>query len=98
MPQFYLLLLQKNKKIIDDLLPEAFAVIKETAKRFKENSSLEVTATKMDIDLAARRESIEIKGDKAYWSNSWKAAGNIVNWDMVHYCCSSCGIWSSSSS
>ncbi len=76
---------EKNKKIIDDLLPEAFAVIKETAKRFKENSSLEVTATKMDIDLAARRESIEIKGDKAYWSNSWKAAGNIVNWDMVHY-------------
>jgi preprotein translocase subunit SecA len=75
----------KNKEIIDEILPEAFAVIKETAKRFKDNTTLEVTATQMDRNLAAQRDSIEIKGDKAYWNNSWVAAGNSVTWDMVHY-------------
>ncbi|MDP1745778.1 MAG: preprotein translocase subunit SecA [Bacteroidota bacterium] len=79
------LITEKNKEIIDELLPEAFAVMKETAKRFKENTSIEVTATQLDRDLAAKRGSIEIKGDKALWSNSWMAAGNSVTWDMVHY-------------
>ena len=79
------IIIEKNKEIIDDILPEAFAVMKETAKRFKENTTLEVTATQMDRDLAAQRDSIEIKGDKAFWSNSWEAAGNTVTWDMVHY-------------
>ena len=76
---------EKNKEIIDELLPEAFAVMKETAKRFKENATIEVTATQLDRNLAAKRGAIEIKGDKAIWSNSWMAAGNSVTWDMVHY-------------
>ena len=75
----------KNKEIIDEILPEAFAVMKETAKRLKENSSIEVTATQMDRDLAAKRDSINIIGDKAVWSNTWVAAGNSITWDMVHY-------------
>jgi preprotein translocase subunit SecA len=76
---------EKNKKVIDDILPEAFAVVKETARRFTENKSILVRATDMDRDLAAKRESIKIDGDMAIWSNSWIAAGNTVTWDMVHY-------------
>jgi preprotein translocase subunit SecA len=76
---------KNNKEILDEILPEAFAVIKETAKRLKENSYLEVTATALDRDFAAKRDSVQIKGDKALWSNTWKAAGNDVTWDMVHY-------------
>ena len=77
--------IKNNKEILDEILPEAFAVVKETAKRLKENTSLEVTATQMDRDFAAQRDSVEIKGDKALWSNTWMAAGNEVTWDMVHY-------------
>ena len=76
---------KKNEDILNEILPEAFAVVKETARRFTESPILEVTATQMDRDLAAKRSSIEIKGDKAYWKNSWVAAGNNVTWDMVHY-------------
>ncbi len=78
-------IVENNKEILEQLLPEAFAVMKETARRFKENAVLEVTATQMDKDLAAERTSIEIKGDKAYWKNTWDAAGIEVTWDMVHY-------------
>ena len=67
------------------LIPRAFAIVKETAKRFKENSVLEVTARQYDRDLAATRESITIKGNKALWSNKWIAGGNEITWDMVHY-------------
>ncbi|MDQ3193012.1 MAG: preprotein translocase subunit SecA [Bacteroidota bacterium] len=82
--------LEKNiqKKIDEkllDLLPEAFAVVKETAKRFKENKTIEVTATQMDRDLAARKDSVDIKGENAVFKNSWSAAGTEVTWDMVHY-------------
>ncbi|HLC83058.1 MAG TPA: preprotein translocase subunit SecA, partial [Bacteroidia bacterium] len=77
--------IKNNKEILDEILPEAFAVVKETAKRLKENTSLEVTATQMDRDFAAQRDSVVIKGDKAFWSNTWMAAGNEVTWDMVHY-------------
>ncbi|MGB3948195.1 MAG: preprotein translocase subunit SecA [Bacteroidia bacterium] len=76
---------EKNKKVIDEILPEAFAVVKETARRFTENKSIAVKATDMDRNLAAKRESIKIDGDMAIWSNSWLAAGNTVTWDMVHY-------------
>lgn len=76
---------KKNKETVDELLPEAFAVMKETARRFKENKTIEVTATAMDRDLAARRDSIQISNDKAIWSNSWMAAGSPITWDMVHY-------------
>jgi preprotein translocase subunit SecA len=78
-------IIKKNQLILNEILPEAFSVVKETAKRFAANPVLEVTATAMDRDLAAKRPSIEIKGDKAFWKNSWIAAGNTVTWDMVHY-------------
>ncbi len=68
-----------------DILPQAFAVVKETAKRLKENEQLEVTATEFDREFATRKKHITIQGDKAYWANSWDAAGTLVKWDMVHY-------------
>ncbi|MGE5421256.1 MAG: preprotein translocase subunit SecA [Chloroflexota bacterium] len=70
---------------LDEVLPRAFAIVKETAKRFKENSVLEVTARQYDRDLAATRESITIDGDKAIWKNKWIAGGNEITWDMIHY-------------
>ena len=75
----------KIEEALSEVLPEAFAVMKETAKRFMENTSIEVTATQMDRDMAAARDSVEIKGDKAIFANNWIAAGNRVTWDMVHY-------------
>ena len=77
-------LIQDELKII---LPEAFAVIKETARRFVENEWVEVTATEMDRELATRRNSIVIAGDIARYSSSWVAGGNVIRWDMVHYDC-----------
>ncbi len=68
-----------------EVLPLAFAIVKNTAKRFKENEELEVTATDLDRDLAATRDDIVIKGDKAYYHNQWMAGGNMITWDMVHY-------------
>ncbi len=67
------------------LLPEAFAVVKETARRFKENTTLESTATELDKTLAAKKDHIRIEGDKSIFSNTWKAAGGDVTWNMVHY-------------
>jgi preprotein translocase subunit SecA len=78
-------IIKNNEEVLNEILPEAFAVVKETAKRFKENAQLEVTATQKDRDYAAKRQSVLIKGDKAFWSNTWMAAGNSVTWDMVHY-------------
>ena len=69
------------------ILPEAFAVVKETARRFVEHEWVEVTATEMDRELATRRTSIEIAGDIARYRNSWIAGGNTIRWDMVHYDC-----------
>jgi preprotein translocase subunit SecA len=68
-----------------DILPEAFAIVKETARRFKENSELRVRASDLDRELAARRDSVRMDGDDAIWSNTWSAAGTPVTWDMVHY-------------
>ena len=76
---------EKFEKVLDESVPRAFAIVKETARRFKENSVLEVTARQYDRDLAATRESITIKGNNAYWSNKWVAGGNEILWDMVHY-------------
>ena len=70
---------------MEEILPEAFAVMKETAKRFTENEKVEVTATDFDREIAAERESVEISGDKAYWNQTWLAAGIEVKWDMIHY-------------
>ncbi len=75
----------KYEEILDEILPEAFALIKETASRFKENEVIEVTALDYDRTLAASRDSIEIKGEKACWKNRWMAGGNEITWDMVHY-------------
>jgi preprotein translocase subunit SecA len=75
----------KLESALNQVIPKAFAIIKETAKRFKENSVLEVTARQYDRDLAATRESITINGNKALWSNKWVAGGNEITWDMVHY-------------
>ncbi|MGW8315660.1 MAG: preprotein translocase subunit SecA, partial [Bacteroidales bacterium] len=76
---------EKYEVVLNEILPEAFAVIKETARRFKENETVEVTAQEFDRTLAASRESIQIKGDKAIWLNRWMAGGNEITWDMVHY-------------
>lgn len=76
---------EKSQEILNKLLPEAFSVMKETARRFKENQTVEVTATQFDRDLAARYDSINIVGDKAYYDNRWMAGGNMITWDMVHY-------------
>ncbi len=76
---------EKLEEVLDQAVPRAFAIVKETAKRFKENSVLEVTARQYDRDLAAIRESITINDDKAIWSNQWTAGGNEITWDMIHY-------------
>lgn len=68
-----------------ELLPVAFSLVKETARRFKENEYIEVTATEMDKNLASQRNSVEIHGDKARFKNTWMAGGNPITWDMVHY-------------
>ena len=70
---------------LKEVLPIAFAIVKDTARRFYENTELEVTATQFDRDLAASRESIIIKGNRAVWKNSWIAGGNMITWDMIHY-------------
>ena len=75
----------KTQSILDHILPEAFAVVKETARRFAENEEVVVTATQHDRDLAAKRDSVTIKDDKAYYNHSWMAGGNMITWDMVHY-------------
>jgi preprotein translocase subunit SecA len=75
------------EEILMRILPEGFAVVKETALRFKENKTIEVTATQFDRDLAARKQNVIIKGDKAIHHNTWLAAGNEVTWDMVVLCC-----------
>ena len=73
------------EKVLLEVLPRAFAIIRETAKRFKENEFLEVTATESDRIFAAKHANIKISGDKAQWSRQWMAAGNLITWDMVHY-------------
>lgn len=78
-------LYKKSEEALEQILPQAFAVVKETARRFTENESLEVTATEMDIALAEKRNSILIDGEKAIWRNKWDAAGAEITWDMVHY-------------
>ena len=76
---------KKVEEVLTGLMPKAFAVMKETARRFKENTEIEVTATQFDRDLAVTHDFVEIEGDKAIYFNSWLAGGNEVTWDMVHY-------------
>ncbi len=74
-----------SEDTLNDILPEAFAVVKETAKRFVANETLTVTATEFDRKLSGDKEYVSLDGDKAIWQNSWDAAGKEVTWDMVHY-------------
>ena len=74
-----------SEKVLNEILPEAFAVIKETARRFKENTSISVTASPKDRELSASKSYITIDGDHAIWANSWNAAGKAITWDMIHY-------------
>ena len=82
-------LIKERDKHLEDILreiqPEAFAVVKETARRFTENEILDVTATDHDRDLSASRSYVEVEGEKAKWHNSWTAAGGEITWNMVHY-------------
>jgi preprotein translocase subunit SecA len=76
---------KKIEEVLLEILPEAFAVMKETARRFTENDKVVSTATQMDRDLSVSRDFIEIVGDKAIYSNEWEAAGVPIKWNMVHY-------------
>tara|TARA_B100000767_G_scaffold275047_1_gene310193 strand:- start:1232 stop:4573 length:3342 start_codon:yes stop_codon:yes gene_type:complete len=76
---------EASEAILNEIMPEAFAVVKETAKRFVTNQEIEVTATPFDRELSATREHVILEGDKAFWQNSWDAAGKPVIWDMIHY-------------
>ncbi|RIV22372.1 preprotein translocase subunit SecA [Fibrisoma montanum] len=73
------------ERVLLDILPQAFAIVKETARRFAGNEYLTVTATPFDQELAARKKNVVIEGDQAHWANTWEAAGSPIKWDMVHY-------------
>ena len=73
------------EKVLDEILPEAFAIMKSTARRFKENPVIKVKATDFDRNLSTTKEFVTIEGDYALWQNHWMAGGNEVTWDMVHY-------------
>ncbi len=80
----------KTQKVLNEILPEAFSVVKETARRFAENSEVVVTATDHDRELAVKRDNVNIVTgpdgqDKAVFKNQWMAGGNMITWDMVHY-------------
>ncbi len=76
---------QLSEKALNEMLPEAFAVVKETAKRFANNETLKVTASEFDRKLSGEKDYVTLEGDYAVWKNSWDAAGKEVTWDMVHY-------------
>ena len=78
-------ILKKIEDVLDESLPEVFAVMKETARRFSQNETVEVTANDFDRSLAVDHDFIHIEGDKAIYANHWMAGGNEVVWDMVHY-------------
>ncbi len=75
----------KLEEVLNDILPVAFAIVKETAKRFTENEEVVVRANDFDREIAARKDNVEINGDNAIWFNSWNAGGAEVTWAMVHY-------------
>ena len=76
---------EQIEEVLMEVLPDAFAVMKSTARRFKENAQIKVLATDSDRDLAATKDFVSIDGDYAIWKNSWMAGGNMITWDMVHY-------------
>jgi len=76
---------EQVEEVLETLLPEAFAVVKETAHRFKENEEIVATATELDRNLSVKKEHIRIEDDKVIYKNSWMAAGSPITWNMVHY-------------
>ncbi|MBL0258308.1 MAG: preprotein translocase subunit SecA [Bacteroidetes bacterium] len=74
-----------TEEVLKQILPEAFSVVKEAAKRFTENETLVATANDIDRLLATKKDNVTIEGDKAIYKNSWMAAGNLVTWNMIHY-------------
>ena len=73
------------EKTLNEILPEAFAIMKSTARRFAQNETVEVTATDFDKDLSIKHDFVSIEGDKAIYKNHWMAGGNEITWDMIHY-------------
>lgn len=78
-------ILDKMEEILDEILPTAFAIIKDTARRFAQNEEIHVSATQLDKDLAVKKDFVTIDGDTAIYRNHWLAGGNELQWDMVHY-------------
>lgn len=76
---------EEIEKVLNEILPEAFAIMKSTARRFAQNPVVEVTANDFDRNLSTSKDFVKIEGDKALWQNHWIAGGNEVTWDMVHY-------------
>jgi preprotein translocase subunit SecA len=76
---------EKTEELLYELIPEAFSVVKETARRFNDHEEVIVSANDYDRELATSRPSIDIKGEKAHYKNQWMAGGNMITWDMVHY-------------
>ena len=77
--------LEATEKVLNDILPEAFATVKETARRFTENPTISVLATEQDRIFSQDKSYVSLEGENALWANSWDAAGKAVTWDMVHY-------------
>jgi len=75
----------KYEKVLDEVLPEAFSIMKDTARRLNENPEIIVTATDFDRELATKHDFVSIHGDKAHYKNEWTAGGNLIKWEMVHY-------------
>ncbi|MGB5983151.1 MAG: preprotein translocase subunit SecA [Nonlabens sp.] len=76
---------EQAEAVLEEILPEAFALIKETAKRFFHNTELKVTASPRDRELSGEKDYVTLDGDNAIWTNSWDAAGKPITWDMIHY-------------
>ncbi len=80
--------LDRNKeleRVLLEILPKTFAIVKETARRFKENDTIEVTANNFDIEVASRKANVKIHGDKAIWNTTWDVIGQPIKWSMLHY-------------
>ena len=78
-------ILQIQEKVLDEILPEVFSIVKDTARRFVQNEQIEVAATDFDRELATTRDFVTINGDTAIYSNRWIAGGNEITWDMIHF-------------
>ena len=77
--------MDRYEVVLDEVLPDVFAIVKETARRFTENEEVEVTATDFDRDLSIKHDFVRIEGDKALWQQHWVAGGNDTVWNMIHY-------------